>query len=175
MAIAIIAVGFSEESSQAYDEYWSAGPEGEVSSAKPSEVAASPVNESKQSLSEVKDKVHAYYKKNIAGDEYGAYEWFRSDAVLSYSMNIAGDQTEFSLRLDDDYGEADTMFQGYEIVSSSYEITEISMASLEVKATFRQRYRWDGYEGTMTANEVFKFESAGNQYYVVSFNSNQTY
>lgn len=174
LAIGIIAVGFGYSDYESY--------ELEEISAEFVEEAPADQSLTKRISAEeqvLEQRVSAYYQAYLANDEDGAYEIFTEDALLDYKMDFGPyyEPVEYSFRANEPYVEDDSTFAGYEVLSSEFEIRSVksSEAGGVVKARLKQRYRWDGYEGVLTANERFTFKNVYDGFYVVQFRSTQTY
>ena len=171
LAITIIALGFSYE----YESY-----EAEVEFEEPvRSTPAAQTSPSEPKEAALEQKVTAYYESYLAGDEMAAYAMFTEDAQFDLRLEFGGfyEPVEYSFRANESFSEAEELFTGYEVVSSKFEIESVATDADGgvVKASLRQRYRWDGYEGELRASEAFTFKNMFGEPYVVKFQSDQNY
>ena len=176
LAVALLLVGFSYPGYS--DASTTPGAQTVETAASPADSTTAPVMAG-NSEDDLRARARLYYEAYISGKEDQAYSIFTEDAQLSYELDFGlfYGKEKYSFRANEAPPMDESMFAGFESLDRSYSIDEINITDGggEVRASYRERYRWDGYEGMMTAKELMVLEQFGGQLYVVSFETVQVY
>lgn len=131
---------------------------------------------SEENMREIAD---SYYKAIVAEDDVAAYQNFSTDALFSIKADfgLMYPDYEVEFRADDMESFDESIFKGYEVVSTVYTIDNIELTETGalISATVRQPYRWSGYTGTMTARENLTIDTVSGVFLITRMESTQEY